>query len=147
MEKEIIKQDLYETSIHDLIISADIVAHVQLNNPLEHALLVLVKSGYSAIPVLDEFFHLKGLISTTMILDTMFGIERIEVEQLNNKCVKDVMNANVPCIQENESIFKGLKLSINHPFLCVVDEEGVFTGILTRRGILKFINRYIHESN
>ncbi|RBW69996.1 cyclic-di-AMP-binding protein CbpB [Bacillus taeanensis] len=146
MEKEIIKQELYEKSIQDLIISADIVAHVQLNNPLEHALLVLIKSGYSAIPVLDELFHLKGLISTTMILDATLGIERIEVEQLSKKCVKDVMNTEVPCIQESESFFKGLKLSINNAFLCVVDEKGVFKGILTRRAILKFVNRYIHEN-
>ncbi len=44
-------KQLTDVLVSDLIISSEKVAHVQLNNPLEHALLVLVKSGYSAVPV------------------------------------------------------------------------------------------------
>ena len=34
------------------MIPSERVAHVQIGNNLEHALLVLTKSGYTAIPVL-----------------------------------------------------------------------------------------------
>src|SRR5690625_5523389 len=54
--------------IGDLMIPSEKVAHVQLNNPLEHALLVLIKSGYSAVPVLDTSFKLVGTIGKTAIL-------------------------------------------------------------------------------
>lgn len=136
-----------EKKVSELMIPSEKVAHVHMNNPLEHAMLVLIKSGYSAIPVVDSEFMLKGLISMSLILDSILGIERIEVERLENKVVEDVMNRDIPIIQENDSLLKGLKLSIDYPFLCVVNEEGVFTGILTRRAILKHINRNIYEMN
>ncbi len=136
-----------EKKISELMIPSEKVAHVHINNPLEHAMLVLIKSGYSAIPVVDSEFKLKGLISMSFILDSILGIERIEVERLHNKVVEDVMNREVPIIHEDENLLKGLKLSIDHPFLCVVDDEEIFTGILTRRVILKQMNRYIHEMN
>ncbi|MBN8207282.1 CBS domain-containing protein [Bacillus sp. NTK071] len=139
--------NLYETGIDELIISAEKVAHVQLNNPLEHAMLILIKSGYSSIPVLDTQYRLKGLISQPLILDSILGIERIEFEKLSEYVVEDVMNTEIPCINEKEGFFKGLKLSIDHPFLCVVDDEFIFKGILTRRALLKFVNRYLHESS
>lgn len=137
----------HEKKISELMIPSEKVAHVQMNNPLEHAMLVLIKSGYSAIPVVDPEFKLKGLISMSLILDSILGIERIEVERLENKVVEDVMNREVPIIHENENVMKGLKLSIDYPFLCVVDDTGIFTGILTRRVILKYMNRFIHEVN
>lgn len=139
--------NMNDKKITELMIPSEKVAHVNLNNPLEHALLVLIKSGYSAIPVVDSDFKLKGLISMSLILDSILGIERIETEKLENKVVKDVIKDEAPSIREDESFVRGLKLSIDHPFLCVVNHEGVFTGILTRRAILKYINRYIHETN
>ncbi|MFA8437650.1 cyclic-di-AMP-binding protein CbpB [Pueribacillus sp. YX66] len=139
--------DFNEKKILELMIPSEKVAHVHMNNPLEHAMLVLIKSGYSAIPVVDTDFKLKGLISMSLILDSILGIERIEMERLENKVVEDVMNREVPSIHENESLLKGLKLSIDHTFLCVVNDEGIFTGIFTRRALLKQMNRYIHEMN
>lgn len=140
-------EKLYAKAINEFMISSEKVAHVQLNNPLDHALLVLIKSGYFAIPVVDSAFKLQGLVSMALILDSILGIERIETERLENKVVEDVMNHDVPFIRENESFFTGLKLLIDHPFLCVVNEEDVFTGIITRRTILKNINRVLYESN
>lgn len=139
--------DFNEKKILEFMIPSEKVAHVHMNNPLEHAMLVLIKSGYSAIPVVDNDFKLNGLISMTLILDSILGIERIEVERLENKVVEDVMNREIPSIHEDESLLRGLKLSIDYPFLCVVNDEGTFTGILTRRAILKYVNRYIHEVN
>lgn len=56
--------EFLEINIKDLMIPSERVAHVQVKNSLEHALLVLTKSGYSAIPVLDPQYKLQGLIST-----------------------------------------------------------------------------------
>lgn len=129
------------------MIPSEKVAHVHMTNSLEHALLVLIKSGYSAIPVVDSDFKLKGLISMPLILDSILGIERIETEKLENKIVEDAIKNEAPFIREDENFIRGLRLSIDHPFLCVVDNENVFTGILTRRAILKYMNRYIHATN
>jgi CBS domain-containing protein len=136
-----------ETDMKDLLIPAERVAHVQLGNPVEHALLVLIKSGYSAIPVLDANFKLCGLISKTMILELILGIEQIEFEKLSDYKVEDALNTEIPNLKVDDLFVKGLSLSVDHPFLCVVDNEETFVGILTRRAILKLMMQYVKEYN
>ncbi|EUJ31938.1 cyclic-di-AMP-binding protein CbpB [Listeria cornellensis] len=131
--------------LENYIISAEKVAHVQMGNNLEHALLVLTKCGYSVIPVLDFEFKLHGLISSAMITDSILGMERIEYERLEELKVEDVMQTKIPVLTNAHDIEKIVKLLVDNPFICVVDEEGVFEGIITRHVILKQVQRYIHE--
>jgi predicted transcriptional regulator len=135
--------DFNEYMIRDFLIPADKVAHVQMGNNLEHALLVLTKTGYSAIPVLDPHFKLHGLISSTMILDSILGLERIEFERLEKMKVEEVMNRDIPRLFLHDSVVKGLDILINHPFVCVENEETLFEGIFTRRAILKYLKKKI----
>ncbi|MFT9846620.1 cyclic-di-AMP-binding protein CbpB [Aneurinibacillus sp. REN35] len=137
------KQVSLENGIGELMIPGSRVAIVQEGNSLEHALLVLTKSGYSAIPVLDREYKLKGLISMALILDATLGIEQIEYNKLSEMKVEEVMNKKVAWMKADGSFFRGLELSINHPFLCIVDEDGVFVGILTRKTILAQVHNYL----
>jgi predicted transcriptional regulator len=137
---------LLEHEISELMIPASKVAHVQLGNSLEHALLVLIKSGYSAVPVLDLDYKIHGQISTTLIMESILGIERIEYETLHEHKVEEVMNPKIPRIRQQENFMRALELSINHPYVCIEDDQGVFLGILTRRAILAILYRYFRES-
>ncbi|GGC79978.1 CBS domain-containing protein [Thalassobacillus devorans] len=140
--------ELLHTTVNELMIPADKVAHVQVGNPLEHALLVLVKTGYSAVPVLDAAFKLKGTISKAAIIEQTLGIEQFEFNKLSEMCVNTVMKTEIPILHRDDSFEKALKYVIDNPFVCVADEEGSFDGILTRRAILKQLNRYLHtETN
>ncbi len=136
---------IMDNEIKELMIPEEKVAHVQLNNPLDHALLVLIKSGYTAIPVLDKDYKVCGQISKAQILDSILGIERIEMERLHEIKVKDVMSEKIPRMNKDETFGKALTLSINHPFVCIEDDMGSFIGILTRRSILALINRYLRK--
>ncbi|MFD1361511.1 cyclic-di-AMP-binding protein CbpB [Lentibacillus salinarum] len=140
---------LTDIVIDDLMIPSEKVAHVQVNNPLEHALLILVKSGYSAVPVLDSSYKLVGTIGKTRILNTVLGLERFEMEKLFEIQVQEAMNTDIPCLTKSDSFMEGLKVVINYPFVCVADEDGYFDGILTRRVILKQLKRdyYTFKSN
>lgn len=132
---------LKDITVEDMMIPAEKVAHVQLNNPLEHALLILIKSGYSAVPVLDASYKLVGAIGKTEILDQILGLERYETEKLSRMKVHEVMNADMPSVTRDTSFIDGLKAVIDVPFVCVVDKDGYFDGILTRRAILKVVKR------
>jgi len=131
---------LEDIIIADLMISSEKVAHVQLNNPLEHALLVLIGSGYFAVPVLDDSNKLAGSISKTVILDQILGNDGYEVERLSELKVHEVMD-DLVSVSEDASFIDGLKAVIDEPFVCVVDDEEYFKGILTRRAILKKLKR------
>jgi predicted transcriptional regulator len=142
-----VKQEIpfLHTPIKELIIASTKVAHVQLGNSLEHALLVLIKSGYSAIPVLDSSYRIQGQISTTMILDKILGIERFEYEKLHHLTVEDAMNRKIPRMKQTDHFLKALEISINHPFVCIEDDDGVFQGILTRKSILALVYRQFRQ--
>ncbi|MEK5040891.1 cyclic-di-AMP-binding protein CbpB [Sporosarcina sp. FSL K6-3457] len=138
-------RDFLFTPIVDYIISSEKVAHLQVGNNAEHALLVLTKTGYSALPVLDSKYHLKGLLGIGMITDSILGLERIEYERLADLKVDSIMQTDIPYIKTTDRFQKGLDLLINHTFLCVVEEDGTFAGILTRRVILKQFKKYIYS--
>lgn len=145
----IIQQGLKLTDIcvSDLMIPSEKVAHVQLNNYLDHALLVLVKSGYSAVPVLDSKYKLVGVLGKTAILDQVLGLERFEVEKLSEIKVHEVMKKDILNLTGQDTLLDGLKAVINSPFVCVSNDEGYFDGILTRRAILKQLQRDYYEKN
>ncbi|WP_096270044.1 cyclic-di-AMP-binding protein CbpB [Paucisalibacillus globulus] len=138
-------RELTSLTIADMMIPSEKVAHVQVNNPLEHALLVLVKSGYSAVPVLDSTYKLEGTVGKTKILNEILGLERFEIDRLSELQVKEVMVTDIPKLLKEDTLIDGLKALINYPFVCVVDEEGYFDGILTRRAILKEIRKDIYS--
>ena len=57
------------------------------------------------------------------------------------------MKEDLPSIKKSEKFIDGLKAVIDAPFVCVVDEEGYFDGILTRRAILKALKRDYYRHN
>ncbi|MBX0356628.1 cyclic-di-AMP-binding protein CbpB [Halobacillus sp. Nhm2S1] len=142
LEKEALRIPL----VSELMIPAEKVAHVQIGNPLEHALLVLVKSGYSAVPVLDPTFKFQGVISKTKILEETLGIEQFELNRLSEMTVSEVMDDEVPCLQLGDSMIDAMHKLIDYPFVCVTNEEGEFDGIVTRRTILKQFSKHYHET-
>ena len=137
-------RELLDMPIKDFVICSEKVAHVQSGNNAEHAVLVLTRTGYSSIPVLDVKYRLQGLLSIKMITEAILGLERIEYDRLANIKVEDVMEKEVVYLQITDTFKRALDLVINHAFLCVVDEEGTFVGIMTRRVILKQLKKYIY---
>ncbi|SDY58520.1 CBS domain-containing protein [Evansella caseinilytica] len=137
--------NILDISIQPFVTSVEKVAHVQPGNTIEHALLVLIKSGYTAIPVLDTSFKLHGLISKAQILDSILGLERIEPERLQQITVVDVMTDSIARMKVTDPFEKALSYSINHPFICVEGDENEFLGIITRSRLLAYLNGYFHE--
>ncbi|RNE47270.1 CBS domain-containing protein YkuL [Lacticaseibacillus paracasei] len=129
---------------HHFMISADMVATVSENNPLSHAFLVLTKVRYAKIPVLDHDSKFKGLISLPMITETMLGLDHMSFNSLDTMTVKDVMQTEVATIDDPYDLENVLHLLVDNPFIPVV-QDGYFTGIITRREVMKGINNIGHN--
>lgn len=129
---------------HHFMISADMVATVSENNPLSHAFLVLTKVRYAKIPVLDHDSKFKGLISLPMITETMLGLDHMSFNSLDTMTVKDVMQTEVATIHDPYDLENVLHLLVDNPFIPVV-QDGYFTGIVTRREVMKGINNIGHN--
>lgn len=143
--RKITGEDVLRKNFMDLILPIEEVAHVQSVNPLEHALLVLMKAGYSAVPVLDKDTRLEGVISQTMILNSILGIERIEYEKLSDNTVGKVMDTQVPVLKTSDDLLTAIKMLINRIFICVEDDDGIVQGVLPRSTILKYLNHYLRD--
>ncbi len=128
----------------NLVIPAENVATVLYTHGLEHALLVLSKVGYNQIPVLDHEDRFIGVIGLSDVVNKMMGLTGLDVSALENLTVADVMEVNIPCITHND-VEEILHQLVNRPFLPQVDETGVFTGIVTRKEILKSVNHLAHQ--
>ncbi len=138
-------QHLIEEKSGSFLIPASRIAFVNAENPLYHAFLILTKVRYSKIPVLDNQRRVVGLISLAMITDKMLKTDEISLEPLNTLKVKDVMQTKFDKINFIETTLeKQLHLLINNAFLPVVDDRGVFQGLLTRREWIKAFNYVVH---
>ncbi|KRN27467.1 CBS domain containing protein [Lactobacillus selangorensis] len=135
---------LLENRDHYLI-PGDRVAHVEENNPLTHAFLVLTKVRYSKIPVLAHDSTFVGLLSMPMITETMLGLDELSFAPLDQLTVKDVMQTDVTTIQDPYDVENVLHLLVDKPFLPVVAENSDFTGIVTRREMMKSVNHLVHN--
>ncbi|MCT2344134.1 cyclic-di-AMP-binding protein CbpB [Niallia taxi] len=135
--------EFLDITVKELMIPSERVAHVQVGNNLEHALLVLTKSGYSSIPVLDPSYKLHGLLSTPIIMESILGLERIEFEKLDSIKVETIMNTIVPRANTNTALKDMMEMLTDNPFICLEDDEGLFDGILTRRSVLKRLNTFL----
>ncbi|MNC97623.1 CBS domain-containing protein YkuL [compost metagenome] len=69
------------------------------------------------------------------------------MEKLSELKVHEVMKDDLPSINKSATFIDGLKSVIDATFVCVVDEEGYFDGILTRRAILKALKRDYYRQN
>ena len=81
-----------------------------------------------------------------MIMDKIFGLERIEFEKLDQLKVEEVMLSDIPRLKTTDPVLKGVHAVTNNGFVCVENEEQVFEGIFTRRVVLKRLNEVIHSA-
>ena len=143
-------QKLIEEKSGSFLVPESRIAFVQDDNPLYHAFLILTKVKYSKIPVLDKKRRVVGLLSLAMITDKMLTTDTISIDPLNELKVKDVMQTDFDKINFVDTTLETqLHLLIDNAFLPVVDDNGVFQGLLTRREWIKAFNYVTHtfESN
>lgn len=103
--------------------------------------------GYSAIPVIDRNGYYVGTISEGDLLwfivkgeggepHTM-AIEELEKYGISEMDLPATLNSN-PAVNIMASIDELLMRAMNQNFIPIVDDRGVFIGIVTRRVVIKY---------
>lgn len=128
-----------------LVKPADQVAVIGIKNRLDHALLLLTADQYSVVPVLDEESKMCGVVSMPRIMKAIMGIEDVHFEKLGEIEVSEILDTDYPVVNENFELETILNMLVSSAFITVVDDGGVFKGIITRSEILKGTNRIAHE--
>ena len=128
----------------DFMIPADNVANVIDQHTLSTGLLILTQSNYTMIPVLSAESKLMGVISMSMIIKAVMTVDAIEMERLDELKVRDVMLSQPVRGQANWHLADVLNYLIDQNFVCVVDEDNRFLGIITRKNVLQRLTHLLH---
>lgn len=135
---------LVASKMLDFMIPADNVANVIDQHTLSTGLLILTQSNYTMIPVLSAESKLMGVISMSMIIKAVMTVDAIEMERLDELKVRDVMLCQPVRVQANCNLAEVLNYLIDQNFLCVVDGDNRFLGIITRKNVMQRLTHLLH---
>ncbi len=132
------------------------VATVQPHTSLREVVHILLARGVKAVPVVDAYEHVQGIITGGDLLERGGLQHRLSLvsgfdatalaEQLrelmrNGKRARDVMTPNPLTIPERTPVAQAARLMTQHQFkrLPVVDDAGKLVGIVARLDVLRAI--------
>lgn len=99
---------------------------------------------YTSIPILNEKGHYVGTITEGDILRKISKKETISFKDMENIYVKDIKRSRLYSPVSIDADFNDLLDVIAHQnFVPVVDDQGVFIGIVTRSAILSSMQKLI----
>lgn len=127
------------------------VAYLHDQMTIRQGLEKLRRSGYSAIPVVDDEDRYVGVVSEGdflwNILEHNEDINRITKKGLEKLTLRDIIQSGkikAVCIDTNMEQLLGQ--AQNQNFVPVVDDRSVFIGIITRSDIIKYFVKKQLES-
>jgi len=119
------------------------VAYLRDKMTIRQGIEIMKRSGYTAIPVIDNEDRYVGVISEGdflwNILDYNKDLDELSKKQLEKMTVRDILRSgvvNAVCIDTSMEQLLGQAQFQN--FVPVVDDRNVFIGIITRGDIIKY---------
>ena len=100
---------------------------ITIGETLEH----LNKTGYRCVPVLDE--------KKEKFLGNVYKVDILEYKGSLEDNVLQLLNDKNGYVREDSSFFKVFFTIKKLPYLSVVDEKGVFLGILTHKKVFELL--------
>lgn len=101
---------------------------------------------YSAVPILDKKGHYLGTLTEGDILWKLKSSENLDLKHTNQVMLKDIpLHTKSEPISVNSEIEEILNIAITQNFAPVVDDYGVFIGIIRRREIIEFLSTLLEK--
>lgn len=110
----------------------------------DHVMLLLASNGFSRVPVITKDKRYVGTISVSDIV--RYQTEQdLPLEALAGLDIGYMVNKDIETVSPTADLTEIMHKLVDASFLPVVAEDGVFTGIITRKAILKAINSLLHD--
>ncbi|WP_371372508.1 CBS domain-containing protein [Sporomusa aerivorans] len=124
------------------------VVYMPLNSTMRQALERMEYHRYTAVPLIDELGKYAGTITEGDFLWkvkntpglTFFDTERILIKDIPRRMTNNPVHIN-------SQIQDLLSLAIAQNFVPVVDDSGIFIGIVRRREIIEYYAQLIKNSS
>ena len=110
----------------------------------DHATLLLSQMTYTRVPVVTDEKEFVGTIGLRDIL--AYQMEQdLSQEVMADTDIVHMTKKDVAVVTPDYTLTDVLHKLVDEPFLPVVDEDGIFQGIITRKSILKAVNALLHD--
>lgn len=118
------------------------VAHLYDDYTIRQALEKMEYHRYSAIPIIDRNGHYIGTLTEGDILWYIKNNHLLSLEESEQDSILSIPryhdNKAVSASSDLEDIFK---TALNQNFIPVIDDQGIFIGIITRRNIFNYLQK------
>ena len=137
-------EDYLQPFVPDYLTPAEELALVMSNHKAGHVMLLLTRNGYSRIPVMSTDKRYMGTISMADILahQAKEGLSEKDLMELE---IIEMLNHKLEILTDEADLTEILHKIVDFPFLPVIDGQGIFLGIITRKKVLKSINSLLHN--
>ncbi len=123
------------------------VVYISINSTMRQALEKMERNRYTAVPIVDEDGSYIGTLTEGDLLWEMKrrdvfclrDLEKIPLAEVERRFQHDAVSVY-------ESIQALLSLALDQNFVPVLDDKGVFIGIVTRKAVIEyFAEEYLQE--
>ena len=112
--------------------------------PLARALNEMRRSGYTSVPVIDREGKYVGAVSEGDFLGSLVQtdgkhLQLLSSEDAEKKNVREILRPERnPCARIDEPVEALVSRTAGQNFVPIVDDRGVFIGIVTRRNVIRY---------
>lgn len=114
------------------------VSYLTMGDSMRQGLEKFRRHGYTAIPVIYENGRYAGYITEGDFLRSILSIGTIDPKELENITLDEVVRRENFAVGITASMDNLLSEILDHNFVPVTDDRGMFMGIITRKAIIKY---------
>ena len=120
------------------------VTYIYENDSIRAGLEKMKYHGYTAIPVINDKNEYVGTVSEGDFLwflvdDQKENLQKVDLKSVEDKKIKDILKKDRdPSIGITVSVEELLTRAMKQNFVPVVDDSGIFIGIVTRKSIIEY---------
>lgn len=115
------------------------VEYINIDSTVRQGLEKMKFHGYAAIPVIDDDGLYKGTVTEGDFLWALYNNNNPDLKKLEKTELKTIIRHDYQPIKASASIDEILSRAYNQNFVPVVDDRGVFIGIIKRKDIIKHL--------
>lgn len=115
------------------------VEYIDIESTVRQGLEKMKYHGYAAIPVIDEEGHYKGTVTEGDFLWALYNNNSPDLKRLEKTELKTIVRRDYQPVKASASIDEILSRAYYQNFVPVVDDRGVFIGIIKRKDIIKYL--------
>lgn len=132
--------NFYLKNILFFLIPKKEVVFLSINCSLKFALEVMEQNDYSAIPLLNDKGRYTGTLTEGDLLWTFKNNPDITFDNCSKYSLNDIkMRSRIKSAKINKPLEEIIQMSKNQNYIPVVDDNGVFIGIIRRQEILDYL--------